>query len=445
MLGLDLSGPQRLVLPAIHRRSGVPEPALLAAIGLMMRQLGVPNPAQGLFLLARPTIGEKISAWRDALELVGLEPGVLLSAVRRALHVPPPTEVAAVTARPTAQRRPQRSGNQRIQIADPSAVQHAINGLPSDRGQWPELLKTFLRRDCEISLRRVHDRDLAACQKLCLDFPNFSEALAAITQRLRLQRHCRAPAALPPLLLVGPPGCGKTEFVRAVARTLAGDFLQIALERTTAGFALTGSHASWHSAAPGEIAQLLLRRQVEGPPIVLLDEIDKCPTGNYPVQPALLGLLDRSSARQFRDEFLRCELDTTVVSYLATANSLEGISEPLLSRLQPIEVPLPSPAQMPAIARSVDQALRRENPWLARGFAPTPEAVYRGSSNLAPRVLRRAFERAYAVAAERHQRQLYKAGRPALAPADLIEACRDASAGAPARRPIGFLPEPVHD
>lgn len=254
-------------------------------------------------------------------------------------------------------------------------------------------------------LPRTQPRHAQAVADLRPHFPNFAEVLEMIVPHLQLQVRLGIALQLPPLLLLGPPGIGKTHFARRLARALDAMLHFQDLSATTAGFLITGNATSWADSAPGCIARLLARLPDGQHPMVFFDEVDKARTGNFPADQALLKVLESESARQFRDEHLDVHLDAQPISYLLACNRLESIRPELLSRVQVIAVPAPGPEQMPLIVRSVDAELRAEMPPLERVFRPLSEALIAQMPELSPRQLRRFLLTTYTQAGTRTQGQ----------------------------------------
>ena len=438
---ISLTRPGALSTTALHQRSLVAPPNLIAAVGVCMRDLGMNKVASRLALLCKGFIEVQLQAWVPALEAVGLDSEKLSDHIAElAFTTDGGRPQPAIAAHTDAMPKPRSKKHICSRAVNSEALLHAAKSLPSDRGRWGETMKEFAEKGGVIHQRLLTATEVSACEALRLRYPNFGEAIDVIVQRLQLQRHCRLPAKLPTLCLVGPPGTGKSSFARAVADALGGRTCLLPLEQTTGSFSISGCHPSWSSARPGEMAQLLLKRGHEGPDVVVLDEIDKCHTGVHPVEPALLGLLDSASVKRFRDEFLQLEMDLSSLSFIATANDLTQISAPLRSRLQLIHVPLPTPEQMPAIAQSVDEELRRDSEYLQRGFGLTPIAVYQAVACLPPRLLRRALECAYSLALNRNHR---RRARPVLTSAEVEQACRLVNSDrAATNAPMGFIPGP---
>jgi len=258
------------------------------------------------------------------------------------------------------------------------------------------------------------------------DFPHFAEvtelirsrcALAAVTPGREFQ--------IPPLLLSGDPGVGKTAFAESLARLMGQPFQRVDIASTTAGFALAGSHASWSSAKNGAVWSLLQAPSASG--LLMLEELDKAPQSNFPVVGSLYSLLEPVSAAHFTDEYIGLPIDASHLMVAATCNEPGQLEAALRSRFREFSIPLPSPSDMPAIARSVYRRIRQTRSW-ARSFEEElPDAVIDKLRLATPRELARALEDAHANAAS--------AGRLHLLAED-VEVHRRGSRGKPR---VGFV------
>ena len=207
---------------------------------------------------------------------------------------------------------------------------------------------------------------------------------------------------MPPTLLVGPPGIGKTMFCIQLADALDASVCLRSLAEASASFLIAGASTQWAGGKPGAVAEHLSRCPVDRAPWFVFDELDKA-TGDraFPVGPALLGLLEPYTAKRFRDEALEIEMDVSPACFWFTANELDKVRPELVSRMHVIHVRAPTAFEMPAVVASVDAQLRKERPELTKVFAPLDTAVLLHLNAVAPRELRRVLQAGYASAIRR--------------------------------------------
>ncbi|MDE1949241.1 MAG: AAA family ATPase [Burkholderiales bacterium] len=317
----------------------------------------------------------------------------------------------------------------RIPIAQMRSV-YRLGDVEKRLTRLPPKDHESLRSTYERMLEKGADRfqvkpaGVPAMEHLYDELPNFGDVLDDVKRQLALCQDSRDALEIMPMLLLGPPGIGKTHFAREIAQLLGTGLGFISMSSLTAGWVLSGASSQWKGARPGKVFETLVEGAYANP-VMVVDEIDKA-RGEHAYDPlgALYSLLEHDTARAFTDEFAEVAIDASQVIWVATANDERSIPEPILNRMNVYEVRSPDPDAARAIALRLYAQLREAHDW-GRRFEETPsDAVLERLATLAPREMRRAWMTGFGNAR--------LDGRDAIEIADLPD-------GHARRGPIGFM------
>lgn len=194
-------------------------------------------------------------------------------------------------------------------------------------------------------LRRVaNPESVQALEPLYRSHPNFKAVIDLVRNQLLLAKNAGRPPRIPPLLLDGEPGLGKTHFASQIAAVLGAPVQLISFDAQGTAAALVGTDRHWSTSSAGKLFETICLGDCANP-VFLLDELDKSSSDRH--QNPLLALhtlLEPSTAVRVRDLSVDIEFDASLVTWIATTNCVNLLLPSLRSRFTEFHIERPNAA-----------------------------------------------------------------------------------------------------
>ena len=246
--------------------------------------------------------------------------------------------------------------------------------------------------------------NIEALQQLERGFPHFKRVLKMIHNQVKLAERTGRTLKLPPMLLLGEAGVGKTEFTHQLSRLFGSPVKRMPFDNDEVPSSLLGSAKHWSTSTAGTVFEALVKG-THANPILLLDEIDKAHRNSYRGDPlaSLHSLLETSTNNAVRDISADFDMDASHVIWIATANHRDQVPDTILSRLTEFTIQRPTGQHAIQLAQVVAERILEELDLKPLGFGmPKPELI-RLMASYTPREQGKAWREAFAsaVAADR--------------------------------------------
>jgi len=213
--------------------------------------------------------------------------------------------------------------------------------------------RTYLETFASLPWSRVSDDrlDLAAARAILdRDHYDLKTVKERILEHLAVRR-LNPDARGSILCFVGPPGVGKTSLGQSIAEALGRKFIRVSLGGVRDEAEVRGHRRTYVGALPGRVIHALQRCETRNP-VLMLDEVDKMGSDvRGDPTAALLEVLDPAQNHTFQDHYLEVPFDLSGIMFIATANSLAPMPDPLLDRMEVLTLAGYTPGEKLAIAR----------------------------------------------------------------------------------------------
>jgi ATP-dependent Lon protease len=297
--------------------------------------------------------------------------------------------------------------------------------------------KDVRKRDDEIHRKMIAStmlRDIAmpqdivqALDALRLSQPHFGAVIDLIRGQLLLGERTNKTVRIPPILLDGAPGLGKTHFAMELAKALGTTIKRISFDSAITSATLMGSERRWGNTQFGAVFELICLGKYANP-IIVLDEVDKIDSLREwnPLAP-LHTLLEPSTAKCVRDISVDFEFDASLITWIATSKRKRLLPESLRSRFREFEIVKPSAQEAIQLATAVVNKSFAD--MQLADFEPPDKQWVVSLAHLTAREITQAMEQALATAVDQGRNRLTAADLPADVRADDVDEASETGNG----------------